>query len=327
MRWWLSICLILFVVLTGCSTGADNVSKDLQNMMKEVKSYRGEGTLSIMTSSQPQNIQVQISYLAPHYYRVELTNPEKEIKQVILKNDDGVFVISPHLNKSFRFQSDWPQNSGQIYLYQTILDSIVSDENRKMEKTEEGYSFEVSTKTPIHQNWTKQRVVLDQQYQPKQVDVFDENDKVVVSMKFSKFEGNAKLEKNQFASDRNLPKEKSTITQERDLKTVTPSYIPSGTKLYDSQTLTTEEGTTVLMRYDGKRKFTLSQKLPQTIETHLPLNSSIVNLDTTVAVTTDLHQSRKLTWLHDGVEFELVGNLSLDEMIKIANSTLMEPMK
>src|SRR5690625_5969794 len=57
------------------------------------------------------------SDLKKDLYRVALTNPEDEKgSQVILKNEDGVFVLTPALDKSFKFQTDWPENSSQPYL-------------------------------------------------------------------------------------------------------------------------------------------------------------------------------------------------------------------
>ena len=32
---------------------------------------------------------------------------QKDQSQIILRNEEGVFVLTPALNKSFRFQSDW----------------------------------------------------------------------------------------------------------------------------------------------------------------------------------------------------------------------------
>lgn len=329
MRWWLSICLILSLILSGCSLGASDVVSDLKKELKNVKAYSAEGILTIKTSSQPQEISVQVFYLQPHLYRVELNNKQKNIQQVILKNEDGVFVISPHLKKSFRFQSDWPENSGQVYLYQTVLQSIIADEKRNYEEEENGYRFEVAVKTPLNQNWNRQRVVLDKKYQPQLVEVLNENQEVVVTMKFTKFEKEKKLDKKMFDTERNIPKEepKPTIGTPHDLKTVTPSYIPTGTKLIDSQSIQTPEGPMVLMRYKGKNSFTLIQRLPKAMETHLPLESQPITLHQSIAVFTDIRENKKLTWHQDGVEFELVGNLPLEEMVKIANSTVSQPMK
>lgn len=49
---------------------------------------------------------------------------KKDVTQIVLRNDEGVFVLTPSQNKSFRFQSNWPDNQGQVYLYETLIRSI-----------------------------------------------------------------------------------------------------------------------------------------------------------------------------------------------------------
>ena len=57
-------------------------------------------------------------------FKVSLINNSTNHEQVILRNDDGVFVLTPSLNKSFKFQSDWPYNNSQIYLLGSIIDDL-----------------------------------------------------------------------------------------------------------------------------------------------------------------------------------------------------------
>ena len=57
-----------------------------------------------------------------------------------MRNEEGVFVLTPALNKSFRFQSDWPQNSSQAYLYESLVRDILQDKkNLTFEKTDKYY--------------------------------------------------------------------------------------------------------------------------------------------------------------------------------------------
>ena len=67
---------------------------------------------------------------------------QKDQSQIILRNEEGVFVLTPALNKSFRFQSDWPQNSSQAYLYESLVRDILQDKkNLTFEKTDKYYIF------------------------------------------------------------------------------------------------------------------------------------------------------------------------------------------
>ena len=43
----------------------------------------------------------------------------------------SITVVTPSLNKSFKFQSDWPYNNSQSYLLESIADDIKEDEESK----------------------------------------------------------------------------------------------------------------------------------------------------------------------------------------------------
>ncbi len=111
---------------------AGAVVKDLDRVINKLDSYQGSGTMVLHTGQQPQEYQVEVWYQNPHYYRIALTNEKKDITQIVLKkNDEGVFVLTPHLNKSFRFQSEWPEKQGQVYLFQSLAHSILNDNDRQ----------------------------------------------------------------------------------------------------------------------------------------------------------------------------------------------------
>ena len=72
---------------------------------------------------------VKSIYKESNHFKVELTNKTNDNKQIILRNKDGVYVVTPSLKKSFKFQSDWPYNNSQIYLLQSIVQDIKNDKN------------------------------------------------------------------------------------------------------------------------------------------------------------------------------------------------------
>ena len=50
-------------------------------------------------------------------------------------------VVTQSLNKSFKFQSEWPYNNSQIYLLQPILMDLENDKNLKFEAKNNEYIF------------------------------------------------------------------------------------------------------------------------------------------------------------------------------------------
>ena len=142
-----AIFLVIIMIVAACGKkDVGDVVKDLDETVGKLNSYQSSGKMVLLTGNEPQEYAVEVWYLNPHYYRISLTNQKKDITQIVLKNDDGVFVLTPSLNKSFRFQSNWPTEQGQIYLYQTLVQSIIKDEQRSfVDDSDQGaFVFEVA---------------------------------------------------------------------------------------------------------------------------------------------------------------------------------------
>ena len=113
------ITLISIFILTGCGKSNENtVFKDLTNKINKLNSYTLNGNLEIKNNKDKHTYNVKVNYMKEDKFKVTLVNTSNNHEQVILRNDDGVFVLTPSLNKSFKFQSDWPHNNSQIYLLQ-----------------------------------------------------------------------------------------------------------------------------------------------------------------------------------------------------------------
>src|SRR5699024_3232046 len=86
---------------------------------------------------------------------------DEKSSQIILKNKDGVFVLTPSLNKSFKFQSEWPDNSSQPYLYQSLINDIIKDSEATFEVTDAHYIFYIKTNYQSNNNLPFQEIYLD----------------------------------------------------------------------------------------------------------------------------------------------------------------------
>ncbi|NOU92983.1 DUF4367 domain-containing protein [Paenibacillus sp. LMG 31456] len=205
VTWVIALVMCLSLVLAGCGKkDAGSVVKDLDTMLNKLESYQGSGRMILHTGQEPQEYQVDVWYQNPHYYRISLKNDKKDITQIVLRNDDGVFVLTPHLNKSFRFQSDWPENQGQVYLYQSLVQSILLDNERQFTTDDKGYVFDVLAN---YQNGSlaRQKIWLDKKtYAPQHVEVSDSNANVMVIVDFNQFEFSKKFEKDSFDMQRNM---------------------------------------------------------------------------------------------------------------------------
>ncbi|MCA0756765.1 DUF4367 domain-containing protein [Paenibacillus sp. N4] len=215
ITWTAAVLLCFSLVLAACGTkDAESVVKDLDKHVSNMESYKGSGTMTLRTGQQPLEYKVEVSYQKPQYYRIKLTNEEKDITQIVLRNDDGVFVLTPKLNKVFRFQSDWPQNQGQVYLYQTLVQSILVDNSRQFVVDEDAYVFDVMANYN-NGSLARQKIWLNKsELKPVKVEVSDSNAAVMVEVKFDNFEFGPKFEKAVFETEANMKAEPSSQTQD-----------------------------------------------------------------------------------------------------------------
>lgn len=185
--------------LVGCSIKkSGNVLEKLEKKLKNADSYYIEGTMEIMNNEDTYTYDVKVSYKKTDYYRIELVNKLNNHEQVILRNDEGVYVVTPSLNKSFKFQSDWPYNNSQIYLLNSILEDLLEDENREFKTKGDGYYYSSEVHYPNNKSLVKQKVYIDKDVNIEKAEVVDKDDNIQIVMEFNKIEYNKKFDKNYF---------------------------------------------------------------------------------------------------------------------------------
>lgn len=210
----LAMIMCVIVLVAGCGKkSADDVVKDLSNVVSGMDSYHGTALMTLHTGEMPQEYLVDVSYRKPSYYRIAMTNENKDVTQIVLRNDEGVFVLTPSLNKSFRFKSDWPDNQGQVYLYETLVRSIIGDKTRQLASGENAYVFDVAANYNSS-SLVRQKIWLNKEnYAPQQVQVSDANAKVLVDLKFSDFKFGTKFNKDAFDMERNMTAGSTAVPQ------------------------------------------------------------------------------------------------------------------
>lgn len=109
-----------------------------------------------------------------------------------------VSVVTPSLNKSFKFQSDWPYNNSQVYLLNSILEDLDEDEDREFKTTKDGYYFSSSVHYPNNRSLVSQNVYVNKDGKILKTEVVDKDGNVQISMSFNKIEYNKKFDKNYF---------------------------------------------------------------------------------------------------------------------------------
>ena len=87
--------LLSFLLLCGCGKNSEeNIVKKFQNKITKNNAYVLKGNMSIVSNEDTFNYEVEASKSKDDYYKVRLINKTNDHEQVILKNKDGVYVVT-----------------------------------------------------------------------------------------------------------------------------------------------------------------------------------------------------------------------------------------
>lgn len=320
---FLFILILILMLFCGCGKkGESSILKDLNKKIKNMDQYQVTGLLNITNNDDNYNYDVVASYKKDDNYRVSLTNKSNNHEQIILKNETGVYVVTPSLNKSFKFQSEWPHNNSQIYLLESLMEDLNENEERTFEETEDGYIFTTKVNYPNNVNLKKQKIYLTKDLDFKMVEVLDQNDIPNMVMEFTNIDSNPVFQDDFFELDSiidNIDTETKEETTGSIDDIIYPLYIPTGTVLSDQEKVAKDDGERIILTFDGDKPFLLVEEtssvekefsiIPTFGEPYL-LGDSLGALST-----------NSLSWSSNGIDYYLVSDVMNQlELIEIANS-------
>ena len=141
--------------------------------------------MEIINNEDVYKYDVKVSFKEEDYYRVSLKNESNNHEQIILKNDDGVYVLTPSLNKSFKFESEWPYNNSQVYLLKSLMEDINNDKSYKFEEKDNNYIFTSTVNYPNNKTLINQKLYFDKDLNIKEVHVLNESGNAEIKMTFT----------------------------------------------------------------------------------------------------------------------------------------------
>jgi len=327
---------LLVILLAGCGAKTkEELVDELSGKAESLKGYKLDAKMTLTMGTEKQEYEVEVWHNKPDQYRVYMKNATRDQSQMILRNKDGVFVLTPALNKSFKFQSDWPKNSSQPYLYESLVKDIVEDEEAKMTETEEHYVFETKTRYQYNKMLPIQEIVFNKKdLSPVSVKVMDSDRNVMLAVEFLKTEFDAKFDDNSFDLKKNMTGAQLEVPasgneeENRNFEIGIPMAELPGTSLVDEEEIITENGKRVILTYGGEKSFTLIQEKAEAI-TASTVSSQFMNGDPVdLGFTFGALTETSLYWTVDGVEYLLASNdLTAEEMIMLAKSVQASPEK
>ncbi len=342
----LAVLFMVVCLLCGCGKETkENIVKDFTDKVKNTKSYKITGNMEISNDEETFTYSLESYYLKDEYYKVILVNQTNNHEQIILKNKEDIYVITPALNKSFKFQSDWPNNSSQAYLLGSIVKDIENDSQSEVTEKDDGYIIKTKVNYPNNEELTYQKIYLNDKKDIEKVEVYNESDIVKIKVNFTKVDLKAGLKQDEFnledyikeeepdstenqetcANDTSCDNQKPNETGEKTEKTtnieniIYPLYIPSNTYLTSSEKVETNTGNRVILTFSGDKNFVLIEEVAMKGSSMeiVPVYGEPLLLSESIGALS----ANSLSWYKDGLSYYLASTeLSVAEMQLIANS-------
>ena len=185
MKKYLILIMIMLLTLTGCgSYKLEDAVNDFTKKVENSKSYKLNGTMEINSGDEIFTYNIDAYYLKDDYYKVVLVNQTNNHEQVILKNKEGLYVVTPSLNKSFKFDSVWPENSSQAYLLKNLVNDLKNDNEKEFEKLEKGYILKSKVNYPNNDELSYQKMYFDKDMNLEKVEVYTSNNIIKIKVIF-----------------------------------------------------------------------------------------------------------------------------------------------
>ncbi len=319
---WILLAIIL-VMASGCGKKSEEKVLDkFKDTVKGAKSYTLKANMEIYSNEDTFTYAVEVNYLKDDYYKVYLVNQTNDHEQIILKNKDGVYVVTPSLNKSFKFQSDWPNSSSQSYLLGPIVSDLEKDDEVVTEKKDKEYVLTTEVDYPNNEELVYEKLYFNEDYELKRVEVFNEDDALMIKVMFSSIDYKAKLSEDDFKLDDLIDQDCCGNGDEQtgsldDI--IYPLYIPSNTYLKSKETVSVDNGERAILTFAGDRNFVLVEEasMPKSEFEIIPVYGEPLMLSDTIGVVS----ANSLSWTSNNIDYYLASSdLSTYELMTIAGS-------
>ena len=316
------LTLLLSLLVVGCSSKND-ITSIIKKKIERANSYYAEGLLEIVNNENIYKYDIDISYKKSDNFRVKLINKTNEHEQIILKNETGVYVLTPSLKKSFKFQSEWPYNNSQSYLLQNIVEDINNDKDKKIEKKKNEYVITTKVDYPNNKELTHQKIYVDLNGKIKKVEVLNKKDILKMKMTYNKIEYGKKYADDYFKLATNMKDDKTSNTLSKIEDALYPMYMPKNTYLSNEETVSLNQGERIILTFEGEQPFTLIEETATT-------NNELEQVYGDIALLTDVFgyiNDGMASWISNGIEYYAISEtMKQDELLKVVNSISAIPV-
>lgn len=321
------IGILVLVIALAVALKPDSFDKKFEKTMEDMDSYLLEGDMEITKGEDVKSYVVQVGYQKNgenDFFKVSLFDKALNQEQVILRNEEGVFVITPSLNQVFKFEGDWPLNSPKPYLLQSMV-KIVNGEKAEIKKEDEGYLITSKVTYPNNKNFVRQEMMFDKDAKVQWLQIFNKDNNPELKIVFNKVEYDTKLDKNYFKAPSKLESKTSgSSIVEEDLP-LYPMQSYEG-RLSGKSTMQVNGEVQHILEYSGDKNFTVvetKKAAPEVTQTVLMPGEMVDAMDVI-----GFYDGNRMSAVVDGVEFTVFSDdMNPEEMMNVITSMQVAVMK
>lgn len=315
--------LVLILAAFKLFYNKDNAPKKIMEVRENLTSYHMEGNMEMNSHGDKRDFLVVVDYKKDgenDLFRISLFDKNINQEQIMLRNKEGVYVLTPSLNQVYSFKGDYPLNSQKPYLYHSMLQALDGDYN--IEKVSDGYLLSFTPKYENSPTWVKEDVKLSSDFKPVWVNIYDNNNSIVCAINFTKVEFGVDLKDDDFNVEINMNKAKETALEiSRSLEELPLMVVENITnsELQEKVTATVDGKTVFILSYRGNQNFTIIQSLLDDSKeiNYQTVSGTLVNFEQGIGI----YNESYLTYIYNGIKYEIYSDsLTVDEMIEIVST-------
>ena len=301
------LLFISMLLLTGCGkVSKDKLVDDFTKKVENANSYKLNGSLEIYNN----------------LFKVDMINTNNDNEQIILRDKEAVYVVTPSLNKSYKFVSEWPFNSSQSYILNSLVKDIKEDNEIEYLTIDDYYVLQVDVNYPNNSYLKYEKIMFDKNMNLKKVIVYDSEDIESIKVEFNNISYDEKVDDNEFNIDSILDDKCCSVVEENTANMsdiIYPLYVPGETYLQSKDVVNTDNGERVILTFSGERNFVLIEEASNVyseFET-IPVYGDLLIMNDTIGALSN----NSLSWSVNNRDYYLASNdLSPEEAKSIAES-------
>lgn len=331
---WIKRIVVILLIVGLLAFGAykmffnknNNIEHNVQEKLDNLDSYYMEASMEFYKGEDSRKYDVKVSYkdAETDLFRVSMFDKASEQEQIILKNNDGVYVLTPALNQAYKFKGDWPLNGHKPYLYHSMVETMQG--KCDISKLNEGYLIISTPEFKNMPSWSRQEMKMTKDYKPEWVHIYDNNNDVAVKISFTKVEFNPTFAENYFEVDANMSEARNNLTESsssiiKDLP-LYPVNADVDASLKEVSNITINSCTQVMLTYSGKQGFTILEGKANSHEELVveEIDGEIVDIYGALGYVTSNANINKLYFVQNGISYLIYSDSeSVATLVEVAS--------